>query len=278
MINFELTFDFKEFEQLSSVFQQFSAALFPNSAAIIEKKSNEVAQAWRNFVSRENNDLDIEFPKDSNLNGGKLAESVKAKPDTDILHWKVSSDSKMMDQLINGSPEVKYDMKQTHTKGRKSRVSAKGIPYLIIPFRWGTPNDKGSKRRWNNSIPQVQYNTLVKGMKISSTKNTTHIEPNAKGEPIVRPEYNWKSRLSSQDAWNDRASGMVRMKDTTGSTYWTFRIVSAKSPANSWWYKRPATQGVDIIAALHRRFDAEIESELNNAVAEDEKWLKGQFD
>ena len=278
MISFELTFDFNEFEQLSSVFQQFSADLFPNSAAVIEKKSKDVAQAWRNFVTRENNDLDIEFPKNSNLNGGKLAESITAKPDTDIFHWKVSSNSKMMDQLINGSPEVKYDMKQTHTRGRKSRVSAKGIPYLIIPFRWGTPNDKDTKRRWNNSIPQIQYNTLVKGMKISSTKNTTHIEPNANGEPVVRAEYNWKSRLSSQDAWNDRASGMVRMKDKKGSTYWTFRIVSAKSPANSWWYKRPATQGVDIIGALHRRFDAEIESELNNAIVEDEKWIKGHID
>ena len=67
------------------------------------------------------------------------------------------------------SKEVEYDMKQTHPYGKKSRVSIKGIPYLIIPFRWGTPNGKDTKRaHFNNVIPQKNYETSVKGLEMSN--------------------------------------------------------------------------------------------------------------
>lgn len=275
MLSFDLTYDFSEFDKISAIFQQFAAATFPNLAATSENTAKKVSQVWKNYLAGEDV-LDIKLPENAKVNG-KMIQSIKTDTE-DGLSWKVFSDDEQMAKLTQGSPDVEYDMKQKHPYGRKSRVSSKGVPYLIIPFRWGTPNGNGTKRRWSNVIPQKEYRLFVKGLDISSRTNLTHPEANAKGQAIDRSEYNWGGRLKEDTAWDDRSKGMVRMQNGTKSTYWTFRIISAKSPANSWWYRRKGTEGVDIIAALHRKFDDSIKSALEQAMEEDQKMLLGQLD
>lgn len=192
---------------------------------------------------------------------------------TGDFHAVVSTTNNKPDRLQNGLPDVDYDMKKTHPYGLKSRVSNKGIPYLIIPFRWGTPNGKGTKRRWSSFIPQKEYDSIVKGFELSTVKerdiNNLRFEKNAKGQMVERARYKWKSRLKESDSWDDRATGMVRMKDIRGSTYFTFRIISAKSPEGSWLYHRDGTEGINILAALERTVRPKVEKIIETALKTD---------
>jgi hypothetical protein len=146
-------------------------------------------------------------------------------------------------------------MKTTHPYGKKSRVSKEGIPYLIVPFRWGTPNEKGGARaHFANFIPVPAFNT-IKALKPSKrlaeydkegniTGGETHFEANYSGEEIERSEYNWGDRSDEEGNMN----GMVRMSGKGG--YFTFRIISANSPQGSWI--RKAVPPVDVVSALER--------------------------
>ena len=153
---------------------------------------------------------------------------------------------------------------------------------MIIPFRWSTPNGKGTKRGhsfFNNVIPQANYETAVKGLRMSAVNEAKkYFEENFKGESIARQGYDWakKGRLTKEEAWDDRSVGMVRMKDVTGSTYFTFRIVSAKSPANSWIYHKDAVPGVDVLAALERTAKPKIDRIISEGIAADNEMYRNQ--
>lgn len=260
-------------EKLKEIAKQFSKnmteASFPNTANAMQKATNLIRNSWIDYL-RGNTSLDgIENIEKVN---SSMIESVEDRKNGDF-DYSVYSDSKQLERVTKGSPEVKYDMKKTHPYGRKSRMSKKGVPYLIIPFRWGTPNGKGTKRRWNNFIPQKEYNTKVLPLEMSRTTGATHPEMNAKGQAIDRQEYNWGGRL--KDGWDDRSAGMVRMEDVTEkatkSTYFTFRVISAKSPANSWWYHRDAQKAVDILGALQRTHEQKIRSMIEQGIKNDEE-------
>lgn len=164
--------------------------------------------------------------------------------------YTVFNDSAVAQYLENGTPEL--DMKTTHPYGRKSRMANHGtkdnprwVPYLIIPFRWGTPGSSGGYFR--NIIPEQIYamlRTQVKAGVFLRTKvlPTTHPEPNYHGESIERAEYsneagmgNWGSILRGIGG---NMEGMSVMDADTArknsSTYFTFRVISAESPAGSW--------------------------------------------
>ena len=81
-------------------------------------------------------------------------------------------------------------------------------------------------------------------------------------------------RLKEEQAWDDRSIGMVRMKDVRGSTYFTFRIISAKSPANKWWYRRKSTQGNNYMSALETAAKPEIEKIVQAGVMADIQMYK----
>lgn len=256
-------------EKLKEIAKQFSKnmteAAFPNTANAMQQAQHMIRQSWTDYLSGETSLDGIENLEKVNRS---MIESVKERKNRDF-DYSVYSDSKQLERIAEGSPEVKYDMKKTHPYGRKSRVSKKGVPYLIIPFRWGTPNGKGTKRRWNNFIPQKEYDTKVLPLEMSSTTGLTHPEANAKGQAIDRQEYNWGGRKKDMD--DDRMNGMVRMKDVQGSTYFTFRVISAKSPANSWWYHRDAQKAVDIMGALQRTHEQKIRSMIEQGVKNDEE-------
>lgn len=174
--------------------------------------------------------------------------------------YTVFNDSAAAHALDDGTPEL--DMKTTHPYGPKSRVANHGtkknprwVPYLIVPFRWGTPGSSGGHFR--NIIPDQIYamlRTQIKSGVFVRTKvsPTSHVEPNFWGESVKRAEYegeegqeNWGSMLRNVGG---NMEGMSAMNaDTSGkksSTYFTFRVISAESPAGSWI--KPATPAMHI--------------------------------
>ena len=82
------------------------------------------------------------------------------------------------------------------------------------------------------------------------------IEKNFRGEDIQRPSYNRGDRLNFDDmlefsekgAVSSNAEGMVKMKSNTGSSYLTFRVISAASAPNKW--VRKAVPPNNVIGAL----------------------------
>ena len=275
MTTYTIEYDLTELKNLVDNFpKNMTEAALPNTAKAFDRAAMLVRQMWTGYLMGSQQLSGIDF-----LSGvtSSMVQSIRARQNGDFDHT-VYSDNIQLEKKTKGQKEVEYDMKQTHPYGKKSRVSKKGIPYLIIPFRWGTPNQKGTKRaHFNNVIPQMNYETSVKGLKISEVNEAKkYFEANFKGENIERQGYNWakKGRLTKDQAWDDRSVGMVRMKNVRGSTYFTFRIISAKSPANSWIYHKDAVPGVDVMAALERTASQKIESIINEGIAADNEMYK----
>lgn len=278
MTTYTIEYDLSELKKLNDRFaktiENAPAAALPNTAAAFARASEYVRNMWTSYLSGDQPLNGIEF-----MSGvtSSMVRSIRSRYNGD-LDYTVYSDSLQLERKVHGSKEVIYDMKKTHPYGKKSRVSKKGIPYLIIPFRWGTPNQKGTKRaHFNNFIPQKNYDTSVTGLEISS-KNAlkNYFEKNFKGENVERQGYNWAKfgRLKEDQAWDNRSVGMVRMKDIRGSTYFTFRIVSAKSPENSWIYHKDAIPAVDMMGALINTVKPGVDRIISEGVKADDDMYK----
>lgn len=268
MAQYSMEFDLSQIKELQDAINKFGAAnkdVLPATSAAFHSSAEYVQNLWSNYVYG-GGKLDGLEPLEKPLSPKNVKFHIEDKGD---FSSSVVSSSRQLETVQNGENPVDYDMKKTHPYGRKSRVSKKGIPYLIIPFRWGTPNGKGSTRRWNNVIPQKEYETIIKGFESSKTTGLTHAEMNYKGQAIDRAEYIWKTRLKEVDAWDDRSIGMIRMKDVRGSTYFTFRIVSAKSPSGSWMYHKDGKSAIDMLSALDRTARTGVEKIIESGIQKD---------
>lgn len=277
MTTYKIEYDLTELKNLANKFkdtiENAPAAALPNTANALAQAAKYVHNMWTGYLTGSQPLNGIDF-----MSGvtSAMVRSIRSRYNGD-LSYTISSDNRQLEQKVHGSKEVEYDMKQTHPYGKKSRVSKKGIPYLIIPFRWGSPNGKGTKRaHFNNVIPQASYETSVKGLAMSKVNiDKKYFEANIKGENIQRQGYDWAKfgRLTEDQAWDDRSVGMVRMKDMASgkSTYFTFRIISAKSPENSWIYHKDAIPAVDMMGALVRTVKPQVDSLLREGVKADEE-------
>lgn len=278
MTTYKIEYDLSELKKLADNFAKgMTTAALPNTDAAFRRAAQKVRQMWVGYLDGSVTLPGVENP--SNVTSA-MVKSIRTEDKTtaEEFFYSVFSENRQLEQLNNGSKEVRYDMKQTHPYGKKSRVSKKGIPYLIIPFRWGTPNQKGTKRaHFNNVIPQANYETSVKGLDVSKINELKkYFENNYKGESIQRQGYDWakNGRLKEEDAWDDRSVGMVRMKNVNGSTYFTFRIVSAKSPANSWWYVKKPVNATNFMVALENAARPEVEKIISQGIKADEDMYK----
>lgn len=284
MTTYTIEYDLSELKKLvdNSVKGMTTAAL-PNTNAAFQAASNKVRQMWVGFLTGSYTLPGIDTPDKVTSAMVRSIQSQNKTNETEFHHI-VFSENRQLEQLDKGTKIVEYDMKQTHPYGKKSRVSKKGIPYLIIPFRWGTPLGKKDsngkdigRAHFNNVIPQKNYETSVSGLEISSVNALkNYFEKNFKGESVERQGYNWakNGRLTEEQAWDDRSIGMVKMKDITGSTYFTFRIVSAKSPANKWWYHKDAKPALNYMTALETAAKPEVEKIIRQGIKADEDAYK----
>lgn len=278
MTQYTIEYDQAELKKLADNFAKgMTTAALPNTDAAFQRASQMVRQMWVGFLEGSVQLPGVETPDRVT---SAMVKSIKTQDKTtaDEFFHTIYSDNRQLAELNKGRKEVEYDMKQTHPYGKKSRVSKKGIPYLIIKFTWGSPNGKGTKRAHRgNIIPKSYYETAVKGLEISS-KNAlkNYFEKNFKGESVERQGYNWAKfgRLKEDQAWDNRSVGMVRMKDIRGSTYFTFRIISAKSPANSWIYHRDAKQGTNYMEALAREVMPKVDKIINDGLRADERFYQ----
>ncbi|MDR2484173.1 MAG: hypothetical protein LBD55_02115 [Treponema sp.] len=224
----------------------------PRTEGAAKTAASVIRDAWRGYAM--GGSLGG-IEKLKNPSGG-YARSIKINQ-TGPLSYEIFSEAPIAEWLEKGTPA--FDMKKTHTIGPRSRVSLKGYPYLIVPFRWGTPKTVG----FRNVMPQSVYNIVKNKKKYRQTKTleTTHYEPNARGENVERHEYSgtddkgiWGDQLKAEMG-EDVTPNMVGMSNMAGqggksSGYFTFRVISSDPSANprSWIHPgiraRPVTETV----------------------------------
>jgi hypothetical protein len=202
----------------------------------------------------------------------KLADSIKTR-DFGPFSAEIYSESPHAERIQKGTPEL--DMKTTHPYGPRSRVSKEGIPYLIVPFRWGTPNSKGGARaHFSNFIPVPMFNVIKKmgtserlakyDKKKNITGGQTHFEANYAGDAIERSDYAWGGRHNDEGNMN----GMSRMSGKGG--YFTFRVISAKQlVTRPYSWIRKAVEPADVTGALERTARPMIERIVEEGIKAD---------
>lgn len=283
MTTYKIEYDLTELKNLANKFkdtiENAPAAALPNTANALAQAAKYVHNMWTGYLTGSQPLNGIDF-----MSGvtSAMVRSIRSRYNGD-LSYTIYSDSRQLEAKQKGRAAVDFDMKEKYPYGKKSRVSKKGIPYLIIPFRWGTPSGKKDangkdipRGHFNNVIPQKNYETAVKGLNLSKVNiDKNYFEANYKGQNIERKGYDWAKfgRLTEDQAWDDRSVGMVRMKDMASgkSTYFTFRIISAKSPENSWIYHKDAIPAVDMMGALIRTVKPQVDSLLREGVKADEE-------
>jgi hypothetical protein len=194
---------------------------FKNTQNNFENIVNGIASSWRKSA------------------GNKYeVQTFKHSP----FSHSIFSNESMMKYLEEGLPS--YDMRKTHPYGKKSRVSKKGIPYLVIQFRHGIKsggrfNDSGFSDIYRKLLYQINIGKFQRSTVIKSANGSGKIEKNAMGQMIERAEYDWGSRYEpkitdkmteEQKATAERLKGLVAFS----GSYMTFRIVSANSKEGSW--------------------------------------------
>lgn len=251
-------------ENLAGLSGGAGAKVMPGTSRAFNMAAKLIQKSWQNWAMGGSliGAADIKNPN------SRLASSIHIRKINDF-DMSIETDSRYMERIQNGSPE--FDMKTKYPYGNKSRVTQsgknKGVPYLIIPFRWGTPNKDGSARaHFGNTIPLEVYKILQsRRFRKSETTENTHPEANFKGENIERAEYDWGDRIKDEDAGN--ANGMVKMRSNTGSTYFTFRVISAKSPESAWVRKEvPAN---DVVSAVEKTTRQNVEDILEAGLEQD---------
>lgn len=264
MISVDISADNDLIQQLLSKLYKIagskSGAVLPSASSALMSSAKTIQRDWRSFAMGNSIEgLTNKFPST------KLAQSIKIRQNN-LLETEIYSESPQMARIVKGTQA--WDMKTKYPYGRRSRVNKQtNVPYLIIPFRWYTPT-KTNGDTGINIIPANALKLLRSKKHISYRTGEVHFEKNAAGNPQERSEYQWNGYANSE---NPNAQGMVRMLDDSGkkikSTYFTFRVISAASPAGKWW--RKAVPPVDIITALKQKHMANVQKTVYEALQED---------
>lgn len=260
MIKVDITISNNSLKILSNAFSGkiLDPKVMQSTKFAFNKGANMLQNTWKTWARGGS----IPGAEDIKTPNNNLAQSIKTQ-DLGPFDKEIGTDSPYMERIISG--QNAYDMKETYPFGRKSRRTKDGRGYLIIPFRWGTPNKEGGPRaHFRNVIPQELYD-VVKKYKVSVITGETHVEENYKRDLIERQEYFWGDRLKDEDAGN--ANGLVRMGNKGG--YFTFRIITEKNSMNGekWWKK--AVPGNDVPNAIIRANEKQISDMIESAILED---------
>jgi hypothetical protein len=263
--------------QLQMALARFGEGNMPGVSAAFQTSAVVVRDTWKGFA------MGGRLPgirESLKKPSGKYARSIKIDR-KGPFDYEIYSEAKVADWIENGTEEL--DMKTTHPFGPRSRVSQtgknKGYPYLIVPFRWGTPRTVG----FRNIMPEQVYNISKNKKTFQQTKTTVSADngektPNAREEMVGRAQYSdvsgsksWGDRLTS-DMGEDITDNMVGMSSMLGQNgrtagYLTFRIISA-APGASGWIK-PAMPARPVTRAVASAAKETINDAIENAIRSD---------
>ena len=127
------------------------------------------------------------------------------------------------------------DMKPALLASAKARVTAKGVRYITIPFRHGTPGASSMP-----AMPQDIYEAVRSLGRYADTHQ--RLSGNRLVGGLPASAHGWRSKLptggmSGHYTWRSGPyAGMVKGGMKGHTQYVTFRRVSDNSDPSSWWY------------------------------------------
>ena len=232
----------------------------------------------------------VDFAKGGPLKGvteklkrpsGGYARSIRVHKNGPF-DYEIYSEAKVAELIENGTDDL--DMKTTHPYGPRSRVSKEGFPYLIVPFRWGTPKTIGFK----NIIPEAVYNMIKNKKQFQQSRvsvgadnaDAAHTTPNAQtpSKMVGRAQYKWGTRLNGIGYVDHRRNieGMVSMEGQVeggkkrASGYFTFRVISAKQLVTKpYSWIKPATPARHVTRAVTEETRDVVKAMVETAIRED---------
>lgn len=243
-MKFEMSLNNDLLFQLKATLESFSGSggkLAPVTSQAVGWAADYVQHTWQHWAVGENIDgmTNCKFPDT------RLAQSIRVDRTSDFS-VTIGSDSPKMQSIADGQKE--YDMKNdAYLRGKKARVTKDNVPYLIVPFRWGTPHSGGIGRaHFGNTVPPMIYQFLKAKQSAQSVRTKQiYITENIDGVKTERNKIEWGTRVTADGL----ANGMVKMQGLNGkSQYFTFRIISAKSAPSAWI--RKAVPGYDVVSDL----------------------------
>ena len=267
MVKIRITADNPALQELAAAVTQLGRnGLLPTTEAAFLNGAKMIRDGWQEYAAGKKELAGIPAMKKPSHAYAAGVMITKNGPMT----YTVSNKSKAAPLLEYGTDG--YDMKLTHPYGKKSRVGLhwnektkvlERVPYLIVPFSWGTPNVV----TFHNTMSEDIYEK-ARTLKKSNVTGETHFEENWAGEAIARHEYEFNGRLKTDDV-SAHENGMVRMSDmaTGKSSYFTFRVISARSPQNSWLQKGIPARHVTV--GLQKEYSESIMSDIQQALKTD---------
>ncbi|MDR0637912.1 MAG: hypothetical protein LBG27_03245 [Spirochaetaceae bacterium] len=277
MVKLNITMDNDVLLQLQMALARFGEGSMPGVSSAMQASAGLVRGTWQSFA-RGGSLPGIESLKNP---GGKYARSIKIDR-KGPFDYEIYSEAKVAEWIENGTDEL--DMKTTHPFGPRSRVAHtgknRGYPYLIVPFRWGTPRTVG----FRNIMPESVYKIVKNKKKFRQTKTTVSADKsdfkteNASGEMVGRAQYSdvlgsrpWGDRLAADmgEGITDNMVGMSSMSGQNGKAagYLTFRVISAAPGATGWI--RPATRARPVTRAVAGVTQETVNDIIDSAVRED---------
>jgi hypothetical protein len=273
MIRMSVAADSSVLSELQYRLAKLGQGSMPSTAGAMGAGAKMIRDTWKGFALGGTLPGIAEPLKRPN---GGYARSIRVEK-LGPFEYEIMSEAEIADWIENGTRE--HDMKTTHPFGPRSRMSAEGFPYLIIPIRWGTPKTIGFK----NVMPESVYKIVKNKKEFRQTKTlmTKHNEPNYKGEDVARSEY---SGADGKKEWGDRLSadmgegvtgdmeGMSSMlgQDGKASGYLTFRVISAKQLLTSpYKWIKPAMPARKVTKAVADNTGDAIDGMVESAIMED---------
>lgn len=211
-------------QEALSRLEMLGSGIFPETARAMNISAAFVQRTWVNMAQGQ--DLSGK-PQDVSFRGSTdYANSIRVIS-ISPFHKTIVSDSKVGKRLQEGSPEV--DMKPFLVHGPKSRVSADGHRYNIIPFRHKVKKLQAIK------IGNTTAYMLAKGL---AKQKIIGFKIDSEGKR--RFAYQKWTAEKKLDVKHRFLAGMVRMQTSAGaghsSLYMTFRTVNLSQIGS--WIKR----------------------------------------
>ena len=226
-----------------------NADAFPNLAGAVGMIAQAAHQQWIAFA----NGAPMPNGKVIRNRTGEYARSIQIRH-TGPFAAEVFSDLRYAQGIEEGMPA--RDLKKMLDTSFKVRLSAKGLRYLIIPFRHSAPNSV-----MGSNMPEALHEWWKNGVASQITGRYERISGTGafdiktrKAITVPAWKYRWGTRVGKTDLEGlgiggkeaDRLKGMVMFRKPGGgrggsghTQYITFRVMSEKSKG---WIA-PAVEG-----------------------------------
>lgn len=245
---------------------QLTASSFTNLSNAVRQVAESAQGLWQSYAS--GSPLpDGKIVKDRT---GKYASSINLRQTGDFSAEVYSADP-IAQSFETGFPQ--RDLKQMLQTSKKTRTSAKGSKYLIIPFGWSA---SGSGGVGANVLPKAVANWWKSQSQSSITGWTTRLS--GSGHTVPQRTYQWGSRLTRSDmnklgirgtGARRQMNGMVFFAPSSGgksrSGGMTFRTMSEKS---SGWIV-PAKPGLHVAQSVSNQIQQQAEKVFREAFEAD---------